>query len=427
MAEISSPSPAGGGRRRSRAGRRRAAVRRPPGDRGPRGRGGPRGPDRRQPGGVGRSSTSSTRSPAATPSRCPAPGWSGRCAPRPTSPRRSGETVTVKTRPAGARRPPAPGRAGGRRRRRASTLEVEGTAGAGPAGLRRHRPGPHRLRLGPRTARGSGKAGRHDRRGARPTTSRGHGRREEEAGRNPMSKPNFEFLDALGQIARDKGISVETLLDALANALVAAYKRRPDAAEEAVVTIDPESGEIRVYGQELDEDGNVIREWDDTPDDFGRIAAQTAKQVILQRIREVERDLKYEEYAGPRGRHRHRHRPADRQPLHPARPGQGGGAAAPGRAGLLRALRARRPPEGLHRRGPQDHQGPPDRGQPQPSGPDQAALRARGPRDLLGSGGDQGRRPRARATARRSPCGRTTPTSTRSAPAWAPGVRGSAW
>ena len=116
-----------------------------------------------------------------------------------------------------------------------------------------------------------------------------------------MSKTNFEFLDALSQIARDKGISVETLLDALANALVAAYKRRPDAAEEAVVTIDPESGEIRVYGQELDEDGNVIREWDDTPADFGRIAAQTAKQVILQRIREVERDMKYEEYAGREG------------------------------------------------------------------------------------------------------------------------------
>jgi N utilization substance protein A len=116
-----------------------------------------------------------------------------------------------------------------------------------------------------------------------------------------MSKTNFEFLDALGQIARDKGISVDTLLDALANALVAAYKRRPDAAEEAEVTIDPDSGEIRVYGQELNEDGEVIREWDDTPDDFGRIAAQTAKQVILQRIREVERDMKYEEYAGREG------------------------------------------------------------------------------------------------------------------------------
>jgi N utilization substance protein A len=118
-----------------------------------------------------------------------------------------------------------------------------------------------------------------------------------------MSKTssNFEFLEALQQIARDKGIGVETLLDALANALVSAYKRTPGAAEEAVVTVDPQSGEIRVYGQDLDEDGNVVREWDDTPDDFGRIAAQTAKQVILQRIREAERDLKYEEYAGREG------------------------------------------------------------------------------------------------------------------------------
>ncbi|MGH9064812.1 MAG: transcription termination factor NusA [Acidimicrobiales bacterium] len=116
-----------------------------------------------------------------------------------------------------------------------------------------------------------------------------------------MSKTNFEFLEALQQIAKEKGISVDTLLKALANALVAAYKRLPTAAEEAVVTVDPDSGEIRVYGQELDEDGNVVREWDDTPDDFGRIAAQTAKQVILQRIREAERDLKYEEYAGREG------------------------------------------------------------------------------------------------------------------------------
>jgi N utilization substance protein A len=114
-------------------------------------------------------------------------------------------------------------------------------------------------------------------------------------------KDNFAFLEALQQIARDKGISTEVLLDALANALVAAYKRQPTAAEEAVVTIDPESGEIRVYGQELDEDGNVVREWDDTPSDFGRIAAQTAKQVITQRIREAEREQKYEEYAGREG------------------------------------------------------------------------------------------------------------------------------
>jgi len=114
-------------------------------------------------------------------------------------------------------------------------------------------------------------------------------------------RDNLAFLDALQQIAKDKGISVDVLLDALANALVAAYKRMPGAAEEAVVTIEPDSGEIRVYGQELDEDGNVVREWDDTPKDFGRIAAQTAKQVIFQRIREAERDLKYEEYAGREG------------------------------------------------------------------------------------------------------------------------------
>ncbi len=116
-----------------------------------------------------------------------------------------------------------------------------------------------------------------------------------------MSTENIELMDALSQIARDRGISVDVLLEALANALMAAYKRRPDAAEEAVVTIDPDSGEFRVYGQELDADGNVVREWDDTPADFGRIAAQTAKQVILQRVREAERDLKYEEYAGREG------------------------------------------------------------------------------------------------------------------------------
>src|SRR5438552_4240910 len=112
---------------------------------------------------------------------------------------------------------------------------------------------------------------------------------------------NFELLEALRVIEREKGIGFEILLEALANALVTAYKRMPNAAEEALVEIDAESGEMHVYAQELDEDGNVVREWEDTPDDFGRIAAQTAKQVILQRIREAEREMKYEEYAGREG------------------------------------------------------------------------------------------------------------------------------
>jgi N utilization substance protein A len=116
-----------------------------------------------------------------------------------------------------------------------------------------------------------------------------------------MTATNFELMEALQVLEREKGVSMDTLLDALANALVSAYKRMPNAAEEAVVTIDPDSGEMHVYAQELDEDGNVVREWEDTPEDFGRIAAQTAKQVILQRIREAEREMKYEEYAGREG------------------------------------------------------------------------------------------------------------------------------
>ena len=112
---------------------------------------------------------------------------------------------------------------------------------------------------------------------------------------------NSEMMEALENIEREKGISVEIMLEALANALVTAYKRMPNAAEEALVEIDVETGDIRVIAQELDEDGHVVREWDDTPDDFGRIAAQTAKQVILQRIRDAEREMKYEEYAGREG------------------------------------------------------------------------------------------------------------------------------
>jgi N utilization substance protein A len=113
---------------------------------------------------------------------------------------------------------------------------------------------------------------------------------------------NAEFMEALNALAVEKGISVETLLSALADALESAYKRMPGAHEYAWVTIDPDTGEIRVFAQELNEDGEPIGdELDVTPDDFGRIAAQTFRQVMMQRIREAERELKYEEYAGREG------------------------------------------------------------------------------------------------------------------------------
>lgn len=117
-----------------------------------------------------------------------------------------------------------------------------------------------------------------------------------------MSNP--DMMDALQALAVDKGISVETLFGALADALESAYKRLPDAYEYAWVAIDPETLDFRVIAQELDEEGEPTGpELDVTPprDFFSRVAAQTMKQVMNQRIREAEREMKYEEYAGREG------------------------------------------------------------------------------------------------------------------------------
>jgi N utilization substance protein A len=113
---------------------------------------------------------------------------------------------------------------------------------------------------------------------------------------------NAEMLEALQALAREKGITVDALFAALADALESAYKRMPDAEPYSWVTIDPETMDIRVMAQEVNEEGEILGdEFDVTPDDFGRIAAQTTRQVMTQRIREAERELKYEEYAGREG------------------------------------------------------------------------------------------------------------------------------
>jgi N utilization substance protein A len=149
-----------------------------------------------------------------------------------------------------------------------------------------------------------------------------------------------EIVEAVRDIEREKGIESGTLVAALEDALLAAYKKMPGAARHAIVEID-ELGDFRVFAVELppDIEGRLIEEarerkleelealevetgershtlisdddldvdWSDvpenlikredvTPENFGRIAAQTAKQVILQRIREAERAMMYDEY-----------------------------------------------------------------------------------------------------------------------------------
>ncbi|MPZ72274.1 MAG: transcription termination/antitermination protein NusA [Nitriliruptorales bacterium] len=108
-------------------------------------------------------------------------------------------------------------------------------------------------------------------------------------------------IEALRSIEREKGIGFDTVIEALESALASAYKRSQAQAEEARVVIDRSTGEVTVFAQELDDDGNIVAEWVDNPHDFGRIVAQTAKQVLMQRLREAERELTYGEYSGKEG------------------------------------------------------------------------------------------------------------------------------
>src|SRR3712207_5304339 len=144
-----------------------------------------------------------------------------------------------------------------------------------------------------------------------------------------------EILEAMTALAREKGIAPDKLRHALEDALLSAYKKQPGSAKYARVELDPDTADYRVIEliiperleahlivETIDQNTTVdpetgemveptepeidpamfeqykdeIDERDVTPDDFGRIAAQTAKQVILQRIREAERDMMFEEY-----------------------------------------------------------------------------------------------------------------------------------
>ncbi len=145
-----------------------------------------------------------------------------------------------------------------------------------------------------------------------------------------------EIVDAVRALEAEKGIAADKLMDALSDALLSAYKKTPGAAKYARVDLDHETADFRVFelilppeleeklleqaaeeeertidpatgemreAEEPELDPEMIAPYEDqittndvTPEDFGRIAAQTAKQVILQRIREAEREMMYDEF-----------------------------------------------------------------------------------------------------------------------------------
>ncbi|HHW08043.1 MAG TPA: transcription termination/antitermination protein NusA [Clostridia bacterium] len=129
---------------------------------------------------------------------------------------------------------------------------------------------------------------------------------------------NTEFLEALDEIAQSKGIDTEVLLEAIEAALISAYKKNFGSLQNVRVEVHRTTGEFKVYSRkqvveqvnderteisleearQIDPRYNIndVVEFEVTPKEFGRIAAQTAKQVVVQRIREAERNIIYDEY-----------------------------------------------------------------------------------------------------------------------------------
>jgi transcription termination/antitermination protein NusA len=108
-------------------------------------------------------------------------------------------------------------------------------------------------------------------------------------------------LSVLRSLESEKDISMELAIKAIEDALLVAYHRTDGAAPTARVQVDRTSGHVTVWAATTGEDGEVTGEYDDTPDGFGRIAATTARQVILQRLRDAEDELTFGEYAGREG------------------------------------------------------------------------------------------------------------------------------
>jgi N utilization substance protein A len=108
-------------------------------------------------------------------------------------------------------------------------------------------------------------------------------------------------LSVLRSLESEKDISLDLAIKAIEDALLVAYHKSQGASPSARVEIDRKSGHVTVWAVQPGQDGAAAREYDDTPAGFGRIAATTARNVILQRLRDVEDEVTFGEYAGREG------------------------------------------------------------------------------------------------------------------------------
>ena len=108
-------------------------------------------------------------------------------------------------------------------------------------------------------------------------------------------------LSILRSLEREREISFDVLVEAIEQGLLTAYHKTPGANPKARVELDRKSGHVRVLAAEVDDEGKQIGEYEDTPDGFGRIAATTARQIVLQRLRDAEDEIKFGEFSGKEG------------------------------------------------------------------------------------------------------------------------------
>lgn len=108
-------------------------------------------------------------------------------------------------------------------------------------------------------------------------------------------------MSALRLLEREREIPLDLLIPTIEQALLVAYHKTPGSIQQARAELDRKSGHVTIWASEIDEDGTVVGEFDDTPSGFGRIAASTARQIILQRLRDAEDDNVLGAFRGKEG------------------------------------------------------------------------------------------------------------------------------